>query len=459
MDLPNTSNQGAVNQSAYLTADSNLFHYDRAGSLLIGNEPLRPKRTLAESRTQFSGQAVDEAENDTSSGRTLHDSGSENILSPAFKAEFVDHLVAQYFTAHPGASGTPSQRPSHEVSFYATSSQQARGTGRGSFRRIAPRKDDEETQDDHPEPTSQTDETDCNGRLLACPYYKWKPLTHKNCQGRALKEISRLKQHLWRCHDIPVHCPVCFHQFPDGQERDAHVRTRGCELRDKPVWDCINAEQKAKIKRRVDPKKSKSELWFDIFKVLFPDYPLPQTPWVEILLSTELLSLRNFIAYNYQDIFDARVEQRIPYHLRVHTQEIAEFSHQVFEDTVATLLERFELAGRSSDTPTIDSSGASGEISRVWSGSIHDGASIPTTIPSTSGEVVIASPTPFSAHDDPVFQDFSQSDVGAINDFTMALDDSMEHGYDAFSAQIDNLELFGDDGMALDNNDIFFDCL
>ncbi|KAK3322717.1 hypothetical protein B0H66DRAFT_456587, partial [Apodospora peruviana] len=176
------------------------------------------------------------------------------------------------------------------------------------------------------------------GRLLACPYYKWKPLTHRSCQNKVLKEINRLKAHLWRCHEIPAHCPICFDQFQNEQDRDAHLRARTCNLKDRPDWDSITPEQKSKIKKRADPRKTRVEHWFDIFRILFPGHPVPCSPFVDILLSNELSSLRNFIARSWRPIFDARVEQLLPESLRAHSEAVQEFSHAVFEDTIATLM-------------------------------------------------------------------------------------------------------------------------
>jgi len=187
------------------------------------------------------------------------------------------------------------------------------------------------------------DGNDDNGPLMACPYYKWRPLTHKNCQSKVLKEISKLKLHLWRCHDIPI----CFDQFPVERDRDAHLRNQSCHLRDRPSWDGITPEQKVKIKKRADPRRSRVGHWFVIFRVLFPGNPLPSSAFVEVLLCNGLATLRNFISQSWRPIYDSRAEGQLPDHLRQHVSAIQQFSHAVFEDTVALLLDQFQSASQS----------------------------------------------------------------------------------------------------------------
>ncbi len=441
---------------------SELFHYDKTGSLFIGDEPLRARQKDDNCRLHSLQEVMDEGGDDICSSQTVEGDAFDRIFTPTLKAEFVDYLVTQYFNSHAGTPQSSAQGNTGASSQGGTSSvttyQQARSGGRGTGRRRTVANDDDDAQGDENTPVPRADvESDSDGRLLACPYYKWKPLTHKNCQGKVLKEISRLKLHLWRCHDIPIHCPVCFGQFSGEEERDSHVRARNCDLRDRPVWDCITADQKSKLKKRVDPKKSKSEHWFDIFGILFPGHTLPPNPWVEILLSAELVSLRNFISHNWQEVFDAQVEERIPHHLRSHSQAITKFSHQVFEDTVTTLLERFEMSQRPPSTPTIESSEATGQLSRTFSGSADAEASIPTTLTTSSQSGRASSPTFFLMHHDSTFQGFGQGAGGLGEDLAMAMDGSLSQGYDGFGSQFD--DLFGGDEMAADSHEDFFDCL
>ncbi|KAJ9665462.1 hypothetical protein H2201_004540, partial [Coniosporium apollinis] len=202
-------------------------------------------------------------------------------------------------------------------------------------------------------------------RLLACPFCKWKPLDYRTCHKYILKEISRLKQHLWRCHKVPTHCPICSTEFDSAKEHDNHVRERVCELREPKKWEGITEAQKDKLKRRVDPKKSKRDQWYAIFEILFPGHDLPESPYVEETLSEGLRTLQDFIALEGPTIVNRLVQTRLPQGLQPQEEEVRTFVQALFQHMVPAVLERFESSrhnGSSTPDSGYSSRGAAGRI-------------------------------------------------------------------------------------------------
>lgn len=317
--------------------------------ITMGDDP----DTMSSSRSL---QTLDNASHTvfSTSDSSSNDDELEDLFSPSQKALFVEFMAEQYFKQLPvGGVTKDNAGTSTHTAYSGTSVGGSTGgqpTGESRKRKFPDTNDKGEDGDgekDMPSGRHDNDGNDDNGPLMACPYYKWRPLTHKNCQSKVLKEISKLKLHLWRCHDIPVHCPICFDQFPVERDRDAHVRNQSCHLRDRPSWGGITLEQKVKIKKRADPRRSRVEHWFVIFRILFPGNPLPSSAFVEVLLCNELATLRNFISQSWRPTYDSRAEEQLPDHLRQHVSAIQQFSHAVFEDTVALLLDQFQSASQS----------------------------------------------------------------------------------------------------------------
>jgi hypothetical protein len=131
-------------------------------------------------------------------------------------------------------------------------------------------------------------------RLLACPYAKCDPIRYsernvnekqyRGCSGRYLTDISRLKQHLYRVHQRPEHaCPRCFEVFKSKDLLDLHARQPVlCQVSECHFGEKF-AEDKMKELKRKRPGKSVEESWYIIFRILFPDAALPESPYVDDL--------------------------------------------------------------------------------------------------------------------------------------------------------------------------------
>ncbi|KAF7539252.1 hypothetical protein G7Z17_g12458 [Cylindrodendrum hubeiense] len=132
---------------------------------------------------------------------------------------------------------------------------------------------------------------------LACPFYKKDPIVHKRCHGYLLTRISYVKQHLFRHHLQPLHCPVCMDVFDNDESRDGHIRAQSCKKRpaeEQP--DGMTSTQEKQLRaKRANQKQSEEEQWYEIFNLLFPDTERPSSPYMINSLSEDMSSFREFV--------------------------------------------------------------------------------------------------------------------------------------------------------------------
>jgi hypothetical protein len=114
------------------------------------------------------------------------------------------------------------------------------------------------------------------------------------CHSKVISQISYLKQHLSRNHQLPVYCPICKQIFSDETLRDAHAEEQMCQRRTDIKYEGVTTDQKRQLERRASPTAPEERQWFDIFDILFPGYrPRPTSAYIneELVAETE----------NYQD--------------------------------------------------------------------------------------------------------------------------------------------------------------
>jgi len=240
------------------------------------------------------------------------ESDSENLLEDLFpsheRTNFVRYMVGQFdnYKAKQVGAYDQSIQNGGEGSFQGGRSPAAAGRrstqgGRHGGKQLIgfPKNnngnnEDEDGEEDTPPsyPPTPTEAGDGDSRCFACPFSKRSPHAHPRCGKRAFKTITRVKEHIWRVHDLGIYCYVCYQQFKAEPEQRDHMRAQVCQKLEEPPKDTITLEQRNQIKRRADPRKPKVQLWFDFFHILFPEAHLPPSPYVDSLLS--LLSNINF---------------------------------------------------------------------------------------------------------------------------------------------------------------------
>lgn len=207
-------------------------------------------------------------------------------------------LVTSGFREHAGAK----RKADSNGTISSIQSTPATGLSTDSFLQPPPRsmsrgnRDDDEGDGHSPKrPKNQQSPTPESGRklLLACPYSKMdfnryshrnvNELNYRGCSSCVLSDISRLKQHLYRVHQYPEHhCPRCFDDLVTKEQLNTHLRD-GCEPRDCPYPEKFSDSTKLKKKW---PRKSMTECWYMVFKILFPGHRLPASPYAEDLATS-----------------------------------------------------------------------------------------------------------------------------------------------------------------------------
>lgn len=125
-----------------------------------------------------------------------------------------------------------------------------------------------------------------SARLLACQYYRFdahrysasnaEEVCYRSCSSVVLRDISRLKQHLYRVHRRPdFYCGRCNLIFGTETDLDIHARQEPACTTQPPLFqEKMSRTQENKIKRRNMGADARTA-WFKIFKILFPDAETP----------------------------------------------------------------------------------------------------------------------------------------------------------------------------------------
>ncbi|KAI1339948.1 hypothetical protein F5Y15DRAFT_380969 [Xylariaceae sp. FL0016] len=139
-----------------------------------------------------------------------------------------------------------------------------------------------------------TDCTDVESPLLACPFYKRDKVRHQRCLKHTLKRIKDVKLHLRRGHMQPIFCPICGQVFDRKLELDHHLISRTCERQDFEAPEGLTDEQDKMLTNKVDRKLTLSEQWKSVWEILFPDEEPPESPFVQGPLQEGLLAFRQY---------------------------------------------------------------------------------------------------------------------------------------------------------------------
>ena len=167
-----------------------------------------------------------------------------------------------------------------------------------------------------------TESISLDGRLFACPYSKFDPIrfsernidekNYRGCSSSYLSDISRLKQHLYRTHRKPdFYCRSCFEIFKSEAQLDTHTRKRPpCEPCEPHFAEKMSVEQMADVKRR-KPGKTPADTWFAIFRILFPEAPLPQSPYADSVSSEAIRSFMDLFQRQAQANLSALIREQL----------------------------------------------------------------------------------------------------------------------------------------------------
>jgi hypothetical protein len=151
--------------------------------------------------------------------------------------------------------------------------------------------------------TAKKAKTGAVPRRLACPFWKKDPDNHFQCYRKTLSRIKYVKQHLYKCHQAPIHCYRCGAMFEDEASVSEHVRTQECDV-STFRHEGLERAQVDLISRRADPSLSEQDQWFKLWDIIFPGQARPQSAYIDNELSEDLCNFREFLeaegAHNLQ---------------------------------------------------------------------------------------------------------------------------------------------------------------
>ncbi|EXL98420.1 hypothetical protein NOF04DRAFT_5972 [Fusarium oxysporum II5] len=129
---------------------------------------------------------------------------------------------------------------------------------------------------------SVTDTSSENSLFWACPFMKWDPRKHRGSCVKKLRDIYRLKKHIQERH-FSHHCRFCFKEFRP-EELTKHEETCknifGLPTRPPPVG-LITRDMATAINERSDTRLTPKEQWERLFKIIFPQEPIPLSPYLD----------------------------------------------------------------------------------------------------------------------------------------------------------------------------------
>jgi len=155
--------------------------------------------------------------------------------------------------------------------------------------------EDEESSGNRHNP-SGTDTSVEQIRFLACPFMKWNPREYRNSCIKKLRDIHGLKKHIQEKHFV-IHCPKCFVTPPqDARGIPPHpcIETPGLLTRPRPVG-LVTMDMQAAIRERPGTRLSQKAKWERIFNIIFPEDPIPSSPYLDHEMALFLCDIENFV--------------------------------------------------------------------------------------------------------------------------------------------------------------------
>ncbi|KAH6898092.1 hypothetical protein B0T10DRAFT_555429 [Thelonectria olida] len=231
------------------------------GARAIGEPPFQHTTTHFEPAEMVDTRVTEL--DDTYPPVELHDTG----LSPLETIQKHSHLASK----NPGTVTNPvcssgSSRISQETSGSSKRSREGNDMFRAS--------DDDGRGGDHKKFKRASLPEGFNAPMFACPFYRRNPTKHmkpRSCGGPGWPSIHRLKEHIYRCHKLPIHCPRCGVEFSSQSLLRGHQRLpEGCAVQLVNLPEGIDKEQEMLLRKK-QKKGSEEEKWMDAYRILFPD--------------------------------------------------------------------------------------------------------------------------------------------------------------------------------------------
>lgn len=153
--------------------------------------------------------------------------------------------------------------------------------------------EDEESSGNRQSP-SETDTPVEQTLFLACPFMKWNPREYRHSCIKKLRDMHGLKKHIQEKHFVN-HCPECFMRpSEDTTVIPPHPCIEMSGLSPRPTAGLITVDMQAAIKERLGARLSQKEKWERLFKIIFPQEPIPSSPYLDHEMALFLCKIDKF---------------------------------------------------------------------------------------------------------------------------------------------------------------------
>lgn len=203
---------------------------------------------------------------------------------------------------------------------------------------------------------TQSISADSNERIsnvvFACPFQRASPEKYHRCLKYTLNRIKDVKQHIYRQHSQPhFYCARCYEIFTSSGARDVHSRRADCDTREPPQFEGISEQQRNELKKTTPKKKPLHEQWFEVWEVVFPGIPRPQSAFIGSYVEEMVPLLR--------DIWNSKKAEIISGVLDGRTRGDGVDS-QLLADVMGSVFDRFEAeTTRPSQSNLVETAGCS----------------------------------------------------------------------------------------------------
>ncbi|CAJ0550957.1 Ff.00g108870.m01.CDS01 [Fusarium sp. VM40] len=168
---------------------------------------------------------------------------------------------------------------------------------------------------------------------LACPFYVYDPKRHYSCLKNSLRSIETVIDHLIRHHSRSPYCPICYKKFNTLIERDNHILSEMCKMRDSDPSDGLAEDQKILLIHENCPQLEEKLRWHRIWTVIFPEFREPCSPYLD-----EGCGLMASMANDFWDLYGHQIISDFLDHQHLTTEENDDAHTVLYDLTMDDLL-------------------------------------------------------------------------------------------------------------------------
>ncbi|KAF6789345.1 hypothetical protein CSOJ01_14824 [Colletotrichum sojae] len=191
---------------------------------------------------------------------------------------------------------------------------------------------------------------------FACPFSKKDPMKHRDCYRFTLNRIRDVKQHLVRCHRVPLYCPRCMDTFPDEELRDIHIRDVDCPRRQFVRLDCVTDSQRGQLSKKVPSNISVENQCGRHLPsgIAYGDpaeagagssvcTPLSASPYIDNDLLQDITLYQDYLTNHGPRILSDILTSRgaVTWHLPNEERDLAAFQNSIFEEGLRVIFKQW----------------------------------------------------------------------------------------------------------------------